>query len=482
MAPRIAVPADNGGLLRELNLLGAVSMIVGIVIGSGIFLGVNRVAAGTGSPWLIVVVWVIAGLLTLAGALCYAELGAMYPEAGGEYVFLKQGLGPFAAFISGWTAFTVNLAGSGAALAVIFAEQLDQLKPEGWMPLLPDEWSVKVTAASLILVLAIVNYFGVKYGGNVQIVMTIAKGALIVMLAGAALLYLDAAASPEAGLFETVAVDGTPSADGFSLSGFLGLAMVAALFAYDGWTNVVRVGGELKDPGRNVPRAMLLGLAAIMLLYILVSFGYLNVLGFEGFAKGTNVGFDNDRTVASNVASVLFGEGGERLVTVMILVSVFGALNGITLSGPRIYYAMARDRLFPNFLARVGNRHTPYWAIWAQAGLSIAFLMFFDFNQLTDNVVFISFFFYGLTAFGLMRMRKTHPDVERPYRVWGYPYVPILYIATAWSFVAYLLWDQLSTLSLDNVNRLVGLLVVAAGVPVYVAYRKKAAAHRETQN
>lgn len=473
---------SGDGLLRELNLFGAVSMIVGIVIGSGIFLGVNRVAAGTGSPFLIVVVWVVAGLLTLMGALCYAELGVIFPRAGGEYIFLKEGIGSLAAFLSGWTAFTINLAGSGAALAVIFSEQLNALKPEGFGELVflsigsvSDPWlvidGVKVTAAALIGVLSIVNYFGVRLGGGVQMLFTVLKGALIIMLAAAALFFVGEAASPSVGFFEQADVQGTPAADGFTMAGFFGLAMVAALFAYDGWTNVVRVGSELKDPGRNIPKAMVFGLGAIMLLYILVSFGYLNVLGFEGFADGTQAGFDNSRTVASNTADVLFGDKGARIVAAMILVSVLGALNGIILSGPRIYYAMSRDRLFPSLFANVSRHHTPGAAILFQALLSIAFLFFFDFNQLTDNVVFISFFFYGLAAVGLLVLRKTHPDLPRPYRVWGYPFIPIAYIVTAFTFVGYLLYQQFSELSVDNLNRLVGLLVVFAGLPVYFWYR-----------
>ncbi len=485
---RVAVP---DGMRRELNLFGAVSMIVGIVIGSGIFLGVNRVAAGTGSPSLMVLVWVLAGLLTLMGALTYAELGTIFPKAGGEYVFLKEGMGAFAAFLSGWTAFTINLAGSAAALAVIFAEQLNQLKPDGFGSLVllrfgseADPWlqidGVKITAAALIGVLSIVNYFGVKYGGGVQMVFTALKGVLIVMLAGAALLFAGAAATGRSGFFEMNSVAGTPSADGFSFSGFLGLAMVAALFAYDGWTNVVRVGSELKNPAKNIPKAMLFGLLAIMVLYILVTLGYANVLGWEGFANGEEAGLGSSRTVASNAAQVLFGPGGESLVTAMILVSVFGALNGITLSGPRVYYAMSRDAIFPRMFGHLSRHRTPGAAILFQALLAIGFLMFFDFNALTDNVVFISFFFYALTAAGLMVLRKTHPDLPRPYKVWGYPFVPIAFILTSLAFVVFLVVDQVRGLaeggiSVNDFNRLVGLIVVAAGIPVFLHYRKRMA-------
>lgn len=472
-----AAPSD--GLRRELNLFGAVSMIVGIVIGSGIFLGVNRVADGTGSPWLIVLVWVIGGLLTLMGALTYAELGVLFPKAGGEYVFLREGLGSLLAFLSGWTAFTINLAGSAAALAVIFAEQLNRLKPDGFGAWTLVSWDpgatggflftiggVQITAAALILLLASLNYFGLKLGGSVQKGLTVVKGSLMVLLAGAALFYLGDPATPDIGFFDNAHIEGTRSADGFSLSGFLGLAMVAALFAYDGWTNVVRVGSELRDPARNLPRAMLLGLGTVAILYTLLSLGYLNVLGFEGFAT-------SQRTVATDAAKVLFGAGGEDFVAVIILLSVLGSLNGITISGPRIYYAMSRDRLFPRVFGTVNRHQVPGRAIWAQAALGIAFLLFFDFNQLTDNVVFISFLFYALAAVGLLVLRRTHPDLPRPYKVPGYPVVPILFIVASLAFVGYLVYDQAVNFSGSNLNRLAAFLVVLAGIPVYLFYRAK---------
>lgn len=461
--------APDTGLRRELGLLGAGSMVVGIVIGSGIFLGVNRVAAGAGDPWLLVLAWLVGGALTLMGALTYAELGVLFPRAGGEYVFLREGLGRFLAFMSGWVAFTINLAGSVAALAIVFANQLfatvSGCEPRTLLAAGPlNVTTATLFASALILLLSILNWYGLRLGGGVQKALTVGKGALMVLLAAAALLYLGPPTAPD----DAAACAGAAAAvsDGFSLSGFFGLAMVAVLFAYDGWTNVVRVGGEIKDPGRTLPRALLLGVLAVAALYILLSLGYLNVLGFDGFAESR-------RTVAFDAAGVLFGDAGQRFVAALILVSVLGSLNGITISGPRIYYAMARDRLFPQAFASVNRHHVPGPAIWAQAALGIAFLLFFDFEQLTDNVVFISFLMYGLAAIGLIVLRRRRPDLPRPYRVPGYPVVPLVFVAASFAFVAYLLYDQLTHLSLDNLNRLAGLAVVLAGVPVYFVFRAR---------
>lgn len=483
-----APDGDGDGLVRELNLFGAISMIVGIVIGSGIFLSVNRVAAGTGSPGMIVALWIIAGLMTLMGALTYAELGTIFPRAGGEYVFLKEGMGSLAAFMSGWVAFTINLAGSAAALAIVFANQLFVIAGNSNGTILfdiPGEFfppftTARLFAILLIALLSIVNYFGVKYGGGVQMTFTVAKGIVIVGLAIAALSFAGDALTPGVGFFEAAEYEverggETHLLSGFDLGFFLSVAMVGALFAYDGWTNVVRVGSELKNPGRNIPKAMILGLVAVMVLYIAISLGYLNVLGYQGLADAKIAGInDSARTVATNTANAIFGDAGQNIVVGMILVSVFGALNGITLSGPRIYYAMARDRIFPRIFSRLTRHKTPGWAILFQAMLGGLFLMFFDFEALTDNVVFISFFFYGLSAVGLLVLRRTHPELDRPYRVPGYPVVPVLYALIAFAFVGYLVYDQVVNFGGDNFNRLFSFMVVLAGLPIFFVYRRRA--------
>ncbi len=478
-----ATPAGDG-LRRELNLFGAVSMIVGIVIGSGIFLGVNNVASGAGAPWLIALAWLLGGAVTLMGALTYAELGVMYPRAGGAYVFIRESLGQMPAFLLGWTAFTVNLAGSAAALAVIFATQLNALKPDNFNQTIffgngcagDTECltasgfnfafgSVKLTAVCLILFVATLNWFGLRLGASVQKSFTVLKGSLMVFLALAALLYAGPSLTAGVGFFENAARSGADTATGFSFAAFLGVAMVQVFFAYDGWTNVVTVGSEIKNPARNLPRAMFIGVLGVTVLYSLVSFGYLHVLGFEGFAG-------SEQTVASDAARVIYGNGGASLVAAVILVSVFGSLNGITIAGPRFYYAMARDGLFPKIFGQVNKHRVPGHSIWVQAALAIIFLLFFNFNQLIGNVVFVSFFFYALAAVSLLVLRRRRPDLPRPYKVPGYPFVPILYIAATVLFASYQLWRAVT--DFENSGYLIaGLLIVAAGIPLFYYFRHR---------
>jgi APA family basic amino acid/polyamine antiporter len=457
-------PPPDAGLRRDLGLFSAITLVVGIVIGSGIFLGVNRVAAGAGSPWLIVLAWVLGGTVTLMGALTYAELGVLFPRAGGEYVFLREGMGSLPAFLSGWVAFTINLAGSSAALSIAFADQLFSLvsgacQPSTLLRLGAFHLSTaQVFASCIVLFFSLVNWYGLRLGGAVHRALTVGKGGLMVLLAVAALLYTGTAHAPA----QNGACAGTSAvvSHGFTTAGFFGLAMVAVLFAFDGWSNVARVGGEIKDPGRNLPRALLIGVLCVAVLYTSLSLGYLHVLGFTGFAESR-------QTVATDASRVLFGSWGQGVVAATILLSVAGSLNGITISGPRIYYAMAKDRLFPRTFAATNRHHVPGRA------LAIAFLLFFDFNQLTDNVVFISFFMYALAAVGLIVLRRVRPDLPRPYKVPGYPVVPVLFVLASLTFVTYLLWQQLSALGLHNLNRLAGLAVVAAGLPVYAIYRAR---------
>lgn len=419
---------ERGGLVRGLNLSQAASVVVGVVIGSGIFVGANRVAQGVDSVWLLFGVWIGAGLLTLLGALTYAEFGALFPKSGGDYVYARESLGPFWGFFNGWVAFSINLPASLGALALAWAGQLENLKPDLHKVLLVDGFSAKFTAVAIIAFFAIVNYFGVRQGGWAQVVVT---GGKVVLILGLIALGLTAA-DPD---FGRLAADAGPATAGFAT------ALVGALWAYDGWTGVSRVGGEVKDPQRNVPRALVLGIVFVIGVYVLLTLVYLLVLGFDGM-RGVGLDGDAARSIASRTAEVAFGSGGSVFVTVLILVSILGPLNGLTLAGPRVYYAMARDRLFPEPLARVHPVHrVPHVSIIFQAILSIVLAVFFTFEQLSSYVVLASWAAYGLTGLGLLRLRRLRPDLDRPFRVPGYPFVPITFLVLSTAFVLYLFVD-----------------------------------------
>jgi basic amino acid/polyamine antiporter, APA family len=450
---------DDEGLVRGLNLGQAASIVVGIVIGSGIFVAVHRTAQGVDGVAMLFVVWVGAGLLTLLGALTYAEFGAMFPRTGGDYVYARESLGAFWGFFNGWLAFAINYPASLAALSLAWAMQLEQLKPSAHVFLLVPGFGVKFTALAILAFFTIVNYFGVRQGGWVQFAVTAAKVALML---GLVVLGIVSSQSDVSNL----STSGHPATIGFSL------ALVGALFAYDGWTGVTRVAGELKDPQRNVPRALILGILGVVAVYVLLVLTYVLVLGFDGM---------RGEAVASRAAEAVFGAPGKVFVTVMILVSILGPINGLTLAGPRVYYAMARDGLFPRLFARVHNRHrVPHVSILAQTVASGLLVLLFSRDQLFGYVVLASWTAYALTGIGLIRLRRSQPDRPRPYKLPGYPVVPVLFVLASFAFVAYLFVD-----SLDSPGRILGLptdffyfvgnlAVMALAVPVYLAFVRRA--------
>lgn len=439
--------AEDDGLRRELNLGQAASVVVGVVIGSGIFVAAHRVAQGVGSVAMLFGVWIGAGLLTLLGALTYAEFGAMFPKTGGDYVFARESLGAFWGFFNGWLAFTINYPASLGALALAWALQLEQLKPAHHVIAFFPEFGVRFTALAILAFFTIVNYFGVRQGGWAQFGVTAAK---VVLILGLVVLGL---ASSQADLGR-VAEAGSPATIGFSL------ALVGALFAYDGWTGVTRVAGEVKDPRKNVPRALTFGILGVALVYVLLTLVYVVVLGLPGMRS---------EAVASRAAQAVFGQPGKVFVTIMILVSILGPINGLTLAGPRTYYAMARDRLFFRAFAKVHPRHrVPHISIIAQAILSGVLVLFFTRDQLFGYVVLASWTSYALTGIGLIRLRRSEPDRARPYRVPGYPLVPILFVLLSLAFILYLFVDPLLHHDWPDLAFFAGnLLVMAAAVPAY---------------
>lgn len=416
-----------------------------------------------GSPEMVFGVWIFGGILTLFGALTYAELSAMLPDAGGEYVYLNAAYGPFFGFIYGWTQTWVAKSASIATLATAFFTYLANFLPAlnavmytlplpigpGWKPL--EIRYGQLLAIGVILFLAGVNYLGVRVGGDVQVGVTALKLALIAGLIVAGL----TSSHGNAANFHT----SMPAAPG-GVAGFF-VALVAALWAYDGWNNAGMLGSEIERPGRNLPFALITGTLAMMAIYLLTNLAYFYVL------SGPEVGSEESRMtgVAAVMMRRVMGSPGAAMVSVAAMISIFAAMNGSILSGSRVPYAMARDGYFFRSLARVDPRYrTPSASILLLGVWSSAILLTGRYDDLYTLVIFPSWILYGMTAASVIVLRRKRPDLDRPYRVLGYPWVPLLFV-----FVAMLL--LYSTLRSSPRESGIGLVLIGLGVPFYFYWK-----------
>jgi APA family basic amino acid/polyamine antiporter len=437
-------------LVRDLNLAHALAINAGTMIGTGIFIVPRSIAASVETSGMILAVWVVASVLAMLGAFTYAELGAALPRAGGDYVYIRDAFGRRWGFLFGWTQLLVARSGSIAALAAGVAIQLGEFLPLGL-------WSSKVAALAAIALLTGVNITGVRSGGNVQLLFTVLKvGALIALTA--------LAFTSEAGSAANFSPLFTPGLE-LGLIGLFGLALVDALWAYDGWNDVNLTAGEVKDPKRNIPRAMMGSMGLVMLVYILANLAYLYVLPAASQAT-------SDR-VAADVARAVLGDFGARFINLAILLSMFGALNGSILSGARIFYAMADDGLFFRKFASVHPRYfTPAVALVGQALWASVLIAFAVYRELTTYVVFASWVFYSLSSLALIRLRRTKPDLDRPYRSWGYPYSQILFVVAATGII-------LNTLWVSPRESVIGLAIIFLGIPVFWLWESRAVRNAE---
>jgi amino acid transporter len=428
-------------LIRGLGVWGASSVVVGTIIGSGIFLVSSTMTRGVGTPAAVFFVWVFGGLLSLSGALAYAELGAMLPEAGGEYVYLREAYGPLWGFLYGWSQFLVMKTASIATLAAGFALYFTFFFPS---------LNLKAVAVIVVAVLGTVNYFGVRTGGAVQTFFTVLKVALILALVLAALVI---GGGHWANFSTAVPV-------GSRLSGFV-VALVAALWAYDGWNNVSMAGGEVADPQKNIPRSLVLGTMGVGLLYVLANVAYFYILPAPEV--------EASRRVAGDVARKFLGEWGGSAVALAAMVSMFAAINGSILSGSRVPFAMARDGVFFPALARVHPRyHSPHVAVIVQSVLAALMALTGQYDELFTYVIFASWIYYGLTGAAVFMLRRKHPEWPRPYRTWGYPVLPALFVAISGALVVLTLREQAWWRSL------LGLGIIGLGVPAYLIGRRYA--------
>ncbi|HUR59754.1 MAG TPA: amino acid permease [Opitutaceae bacterium] len=457
-------------LVRALSGVDATALVIGNVIGTGVFLKTAVMAQETGSPLLVLAAWVAAGLLSLAGALTYAELGAMLPHAGGEYVYLREAYGDTAAYYYGWMRFVAGSTGSIAILGVGAATFISAIVPlttvwaESRFSLLGQtiHWrfgTLQVTAVAVIVAFTGLNCLSVAVGGRVQSVLTTIK---IASIAGLALgiFFLSGTGSWAhlAAPAGTVASGGLPA---------FGAAMMAALWAYDGWSNMPMVAGEVRDPARNVPRALARGMLVVLALYGAANLAYFFALDLAGIAGARSTAHPDALPVAARAAETAFGTGGVRFIAVAFVISALGALNSSVLTGARVPYAMARDGVFPAAVAHLHPRtRVPVTALGVQAVWACVLAVSGTFDQLTDYVVFALWIFYALVASAVFVLRRKRPQAERPYRTLGYPVVPMLFVLVA-------LWLVINTLVYRPVESLAGVILIGLGWPVrrFVARR-----------
>lgn len=447
-------------LRRDLGLGAAASIVVGTVIGSGIFLVPKTMVLEVGTPQLVFLVWIFGGLLSLAGALTYAELSAMMPEAGGEYVYLRAAYGPFWGFLYSWTQMWVAKSGSIATLATAFFYYLANFQPgleriifSTNLPLLgPFELRPgQLLAMAVIMVLAVVNYFGVRVGGGVQLAVTLLKVALIGGIVAAGLLL---------GPGDTAHFHSSVPARA-GLAGFFA-ALVAALWAYDGWNNVSMVSGEIRDPQRNLPRALVYGTGLVVVIYLATNLAYFYVLPAAAVAQ-------SDRVAATMMRSIT-GEPGAAAVSLAAMISIFAALNGSILAGGRVPYAAARDGLFFSPFRRVHpSHHTPGFSILALSAWACVLILSGRYDQLLTLVIFPSWILYGMATAAVIVLRRKHPEWPRPYRTVLYPVMPVLFVCVAVLLLGYTLLNSPRESGL-------GLFLIFAGIPFYLRWRRAAGA------
>ena len=427
-------------LPRRLGVWSAAAVLVGSTIGSGIFRVPSVVAGDVGSVGAIALLWILGGVVALVGALTIAELAVMFPRSGGIYVFLREAYGPLPAFLFGWTELLVIRPSALGAIAMLFAEYVEEFVPMSG-------GAVRLVAMGAILLLAAANSRSVEWGAMVQNLSTLAKVAALVGLALLAFVLGDAS---------TGAFAEAPTLAPRSWGGF-GVALIAVLWAYDGWADLTFMGGEVRDPARTLPRALLGGTLAIIAIYLVVNAAYLFVLPVEDMA--------NRPLVAADAARRIFGEPGAAVVAAMVLLSAFGALNGATMTGPRIFFAMADDGLFFRPIARVHPVYqTPWAAIALAAGLGVAYVSVRTFEQLADSFILGIWPFYALAVGAVFILRRTRPGHPRPYRTIGYPWIPLLFLVASLAMLLNALVEQPG-------STLFGLGVILLGIPVYFGWR-----------
>lgn len=432
-------------LKKTLGLSAALSTVVGMVIGSGVFFKPQAIYTATnGAPGLGIIAWIVGGIITITAGLTAAEVSAAIPRTGGMMVYIEEIYGQKLGFLTGWMQTVLFFPGTIAALAVIFAQQVAELL--GYLP--SDMMIVLPVAIGIILFIALLNTVGSSLGGTIQTIATIGKLVPLILII----------------IFGFIKGNGNPILDpmvgqGKTVAGTLGQVLIATLFAYDGWINVGAIAGEMKNPGKDLPRAIVGGLSVVMAVYIVINIAYLWVAPASELATAT--------APAALVAQRIFGPVGGKLITIGILISVFGALNGYLLTGPRVPYTLAKQGTLPGSktFAKLNKGNVPANAIWLLAVLASLYALSGQFNLLTDLTVFTIWVFYVFTFVGVMKLRKDRPQLNRPYKVPLYPIIPLISITGGLIVIV----NQLITATMIAVG---GIIITLIGIPVYAVTSK----------
>lgn len=446
---------------KQLSLLDSTTIIMGSMIGSGIFIVSAEIARQVETPGMLLLAWIVTGIITLLGALSYGELAAAMPKAGGQYVYLREAYGPLPGFLYGWTLFSVIQTGTIAAVAVAFAKFTGVFFPAvSNTHIIFDAGIIQVTtqqllAVAVIILLSVYNFKGVKAGAVLQNIFTITKVAALMMLIAMGLYFglNNPAASSH---FKPV----FPDIITLATIGMFGAALTGSLFSADAWNNITYTAGEVKNPQRNLPRALAIGTGTVLLLYFLANVAYLFALPIEEIKAA-----ENDR-VGTTMMKAIVGDAGKYVMAALIMVSTFGCLNGIIFTAPRVYYAMAKDRLFLRKAAALNAHGVPANSITMQCIWSCLLCFSGTYSELLNYIMFATMLFYILTISGLFVLRMKKPDMERPYKTVGYPLVPLVYIVLA-------LLVCLNMLIYQSKQSLFGLIIIAVGIPVFYFLKKR---------
>jgi len=474
----------SGKLLPKLGLFTTIAVVVGAVIGSGIFKKPAVMSGQLGSPELLLLVWVVAGVITFFGALTNTEVAGMISETGGQYIYFKKMYGDFIAYLYGWAMFSVVQAGSIASITYVFAEytqyfftlpHFSRSVEDAYVIFIPfigsiyplQNIGVKLLAILVINFLSAINYYGIVLGAGLANIFSAMKVAAILLLV------ILGFAIGHGSLSNITTSSSFIHPQGINLVMAFVAALSGAFWAYDGWNNITYIAGEVKNPRRNIPLGLFWGTIIVIAVYLLINLVYLYILPIDQMAKST--------LVAADVAKTFLGNFGGAFVAAAVMISTFGTSNGTIMVTARVYYAMSNENMF---FERVGRIHpkfrTPHISLVIQSLWTSVLILTGTFDTLTDMLIFVSWIFYGLGAYGVFVLRKKMPDAPRPYKVWGYPYVPAIFVVFSAFFVLITVYNDVMNYINNNfapgepriIKSVFGLFFVGFGIPLYIYFKK----------